>query len=150
MSASAAEFFLGSGRIVGNPSLTRQQPIRGSWRAQKMDRVRFASDPPGTRRAGKNRVPYTQTVPSAIRLRMAKNCLGGGTHFRCSAYGRMTLFFSNVTAVCESSLPLTHAPVFMAINVLDKTIPCKCAVVPMSTRPATCQNTFLLCAPPIR
>src|SRR5580658_4453101 len=64
--------------------------------------------------------------------------------------GVVTLLFSKVTAVCESSLPWTDAPVFRAIRVLDKTIPSKCEVVPRVTRPATCQNTFLACAPPIR
>ena len=57
---------------------------------------------------------------------------------------------ASVTAVCASSLPFAEAPVFIVIDVCDKTTPCICAVVPMSTMPATCQKTFFASAPPVR
>ena len=64
--------------------------------------------------------------------------------------GSTTEFIWSVTAVCARSLPLMDAWVFMAIIVLDRMIPSKCACVPMATAPAVCQNTFLACAPPVR
>src|ERR1700688_2700326 len=64
--------------------------------------------------------------------------------------GRVTAFFSRVTAVCANSLPLADAPVFMAIFVLASITPSKCAVVPMATAPAVCQKMFLGRAPPFR
>jgi hypothetical protein len=36
------------------------------------------------------------------------------------------------------------------IDVCDGTSPSMCAVVPMSTTPTTCQNTFWASAPPVR
>ena len=38
----------------------------------------------------------------------------------------------------------------MVTAVWVRTIPSKCAVVPISTAPATCQKTFLAMAPPVR
>src|SRR5579863_569623 len=67
-----------------------------------------------------------------------------------STLGFVILFFSKVTAVCDNNLPLTLAPVFKAINVLERTIPSRWDVVSRVTRPATCQNTFLASAPPAR
>ena len=64
--------------------------------------------------------------------------------------GCVTTFVSNVTAVCTYSLPLIVAPVRIAIMVLDSMIPSKREVVPRVARPATCQNTFLTCAPPAK
>ena len=63
---------------------------------------------------------------------------------------RHQVFICRVTAVCANSLPLIDALVFMAIIVLVRIVPSKCAVVPMVTAPADCQNTFLACAPPAR
>lgn len=62
----------------------------------------------------------------------------------------MITFFWRVTCVWARSLPLADAPVFRAIIVLDRMVPSECAVVPMVTAPAVCQNTFLACAPPVR
>src|ERR1035441_2469580 len=64
--------------------------------------------------------------------------------------GRVTAFFSRVTAVCANSRPFADAPVFMAIFVLASITPSKCAVVPMATAPEVCQKIFLGSAPPFR
>ena len=61
--------------------------------------------------------------------------------------GSTTEFIWSVTAVCARSLPLIDALVFMAIIVLDRIVPSKCACVPMATAPAVCQKHVLgLCA----
>ena len=57
---------------------------------------------------------------------------------------------SRVTADWAMSLPEIDAPVRRLIIVLHRMIPSRCAVVPISTLPATCQKMFLGNAPPVR
>src|SRR5690242_16587970 len=59
-----------------------------------------------------------------------------------------TVLPARVTDVCAISLPFTEAPVWSVIDVWESTMPSMCAVVPMSTTPAACQNTFCAWAPP--
>src|ERR1041385_1444382 len=66
------------------------------------------------------------------------------------AYGWVTAFICKVTAVCANSRPVTLAPVARVMPVAPSTMPSKCAVVPIATTPAACQNTFPACAPPVR
>src|ERR1039458_7381488 len=65
-------------------------------------------------------------------------------------YGFVTSFICNVTAVWANALPFSVAPVSIAISVLHNIVPMNLAVVPMVVPLATCQNTFLACAPPDR
>ena len=51
----------------------------------------------------------------------------------------VTALLSRVTWVPAKSLPLIDAPVFRAIEVLDKITPLNFAVVPMSAAAKVCQ-----------
>ena len=64
-------------------------------------------------------------------------------------YGWTTALPSMLTAVWASSRPLMEAPVRSAIEVCVRMTPSKCAVVPISTSPATSQKTFCGTAPPL-
>src|SRR5690242_16911317 len=69
---------------------------------------------------------------------------------RWCCYYCTTALPARVTAVCANSLPLADAPVCSVIDVCESTTPSKCAVVPTSTTPKTCQMTFWTSAPPVR
>jgi hypothetical protein len=65
-----------------------------------------------------------------------------GQLLQSSRYCCTTVLPANVTAVCANSLPFTDAPVCSVIDVCDSTSPSRCAVVPISMTPKTCQKTF--------
>src|SRR5205085_6962222 len=65
-------------------------------------------------------------------------------------YGFVMAVAFSVTAVCASARPVILAPVLNAISVLERMMPLKSEVVPSVALPATCQNTFLACAPPLK
>ncbi len=64
--------------------------------------------------------------------------------------GAVTAFASRVTAVCASARPFNIAPVLRTTAVCESMIPLTFEVVPSVAWPATCQNTFWDCAPPLR
>src|SRR6202034_2345102 len=61
----------------------------------------------------------------------------------------LMLLASNVTAVCDSALPFSFAPVFIVIAVLPRMMPLNTDVVARVVAPPTCQKTYRAWAPPL-
>ena len=96
-------------------------------------------------------VPELADVLSAMRLcvgalvtsrRLERTHLRGRRRQERYGAGATNVTASRVTAVCASRRPRAVAPVFREIRVCESTMPSRCAVVPKSACPETCQKTF--------
>ena len=64
--------------------------------------------------------------------------------------GGVMVALSRVTAVCAKMRPLIDEPPLKTARVFTRRIPSRCALVPTSTYPATCQKMLEAKAPPLR